>query len=719
MRSPGRHRRRVPFVQQLSATECGPACLAMVLGYHGRTVSVGDIADKVGSARDGTNAHALAQTAGAYQLSCRVARVAPNNLRDLNPGTILHWRPAHFVVFGGTRAGRFIILDPAVGRRVLSAASVTEAFTGVVIESSPLPTFQRDPAWHRSRSVWPHFLQLLNERTLVVTVLSASVVLAVAGLITPALTRLIVDHVIPDADFDAFRLIAIGLGATAVAQSALGLTRSYILLYLRARLDLRLTRAFVDHLLSLPFDYFQRRSIGDVLVGLGANASVRDIVTTSVLSATLDGTVTILYFALLVTTNAIFGAVAIVFGLLQMAVIAYSRRQQRRFVEESLSARARSQAYIMQVLIAIEAVKAMGGENLAVDEWWHLFVGELDVTLRRGRLDAVLNAVLTLLRAGSAVALLLVGASQVINGSLSLGNMFASIAIANAALSPLINLVTTGSQLQFLVVYVDRLDDVLKRHVESPDMAVAVPRLTGHVTVEQVSFRYGPSSPLVVRDVTLRLSSGESVALVGRSGSGKSTIGRMLVGLYPPTSGRIVLDDWDLGALPLRAVRRQLGVVTQQAMLLPGTIAANILFAARDASPAAMREAAQLACIHDDIERLPLGYDTVIGERGNLLSGGQQQRIAIARALIAKPAFLVLDEATSQLDERTEEMIMDHLASLGCTRLVISHRLATIKRCQRIIVVKEGGVSEEGDHDFLIRNKGEYAAIFSRESQTY
>jgi ATP-binding cassette, subfamily B, bacterial len=338
-----------------------------------------------------------------------------------------------------------------------------------------------------------------------------------------------------------------------------------------------------------------------------------------------------------------------------------------------------------------------------------LFTDQVNVALRRGRLEASVEAVTGTLQVGSPLAILVYGGFQVLNGGISLGTMLAFAALAAGFLEPLAPLIDTGLKLQLLRSYMKRISDILDapREQEGQEV-VTVHRLSGQVRAEGISFAYGPLAPAVVKDVSLQVQQGQQLGIVGRTGSGKSTLAHLLLGIYPPTSGRILFDGKDLAELELRSLRRQIGIVTQRPYLFGAIIRQNIALTNPAMPHQMVADAARLACIHDEIVAMPMGYETLLLDGGASLSGGQQQRIALARAVAHRPTILLLDEATSDLDSVTERMVHRNLSTLGCTRIVIAHRLSTVVDADLILVMEEGSIVQRGTHDELMALPGAY-----------
>jgi ABC-type bacteriocin/lantibiotic exporter with double-glycine peptidase domain len=403
------------------------------------------------------------------------------------------------------------------------------------------------------------------------------------------------------------------------------------------------------------------------------------------------------------------GLLVLLLGALQVVVLLLSGARTRQLMAESLEAEARSGSYVYQLLAGIEALKAAGAEQRAVEHWSNLFASEINASLARGRLSAAVDSLMSGLRLASPLAILAVGSVQVIAGQLSLGTMLALSALAAGFLEPLTLLVTTGLQVQLLRSYMARINDVLETPREQRGQDVsAAGTLSGHVHAESLSFRYSPLAPLVVHEVSVEIRPGQKVAIVGRSGSGKSTLAHLLLGLYAPEAGRVLYDGLDLARLEARSVRRQIGIVTQNAYLFGSTIRQNIALSDPRLPLETVERAARLACIHDDIAAMPMGYETPLADAGASLSGGQRQRIALARAIVHQPRILLLDEATSALDALTERQVYRNIDALECAAIVIAHRLSTIMGADAILVMDDGRLVERGDHGELMALHGTY-----------
>lgn len=710
-----RGRRQIPMVRQLAATDCGAAALAMVFAFYGKEVPLDDLRSAIGVGRGGITAEALLRTGRANGFRSRGVQVQIEGLGSLPKGAILYWEFRHFVVFEGLRKGSVDVVDPAVGRRSIPMKQFRKAFTGVALLFEPTEGF--DPGQSHPKRRAGLFKQILECKELLARIVSTSVLVQILSAALPLLTGILIDRVVPRKDYSLLLVLTVGFSVFQVFNVVAGFVRNHLFIHLRTQLEARFTLRFLDHLIELPYSYFQQHTSGDLMVRLGSNSSVRDILTSTVLSAFMDGSMASIYLVfLLIASIPLTLLVALLAGS-RFALLTWVRWRQKQFLAETLENQSRSSTLQVEMLASMETLKAMGLEHRAAESWSNVFVDGLNIGIKRGKLDATFNVLLSLLGTISSLVLMFYGTYLVLRDTLSLGEMMAFSALAGGFLTPLNNLVSSALQLQLLEVYLERLNDVMNTAPEHDRHHTNLPGpLSGALTFEHVSFRYNAQDPLVIEDVSLDVLPGMRIALVGRTGSGKSTMARLMAGLYKPTAGRILFDGKDLNSLNLRAVRAQLGIVTQETQLFGGSIRRNIALSDPEMAFDRVVLAAKRAAIHDDIIAMSMSYETMLADRGLSLSGGQRQRLALARALAGDPKMLILDEATSHLDAVTEYKLNENLASLKCTRVVIAHRLSTIRDADLILVFDSGRIVERGSHEELMDRAGVYAELVGVQS---
>jgi len=682
----------------------------MILRYHGKNISMEELRDVLNPGRDATSARNLLDAARYYGLRGRGVKLDVGAFRHLPKTAILHWSFNHFVIYEDSSKDGINIVDPAVGRRWIPMNEVRQNFTGVALLLEPSDSFKKTDQDSKQDGV--RLDRILMESGQWARIMTTSIFAQLLVMALPLLTGTIVDRVVPRADRHLLLVMSIGLVLIVAFHFLSSMIRAHLLIHLRTVTDVRMTLDFLEHLIGLPYAFFQRRSAGDLMMRLNSNVIIRQILTSSALAGLLDGSFMLGYLVLIFIASPLIGALALATVALQIGVLLATRRQRTEINARNLSRQALSQSYQVEMLAGIETLKAMGAEHRAQERWSNMFVDVLNVSIDEGRLAAIVESLSGALRMGAPLLILGIGAIQVLDGKLSLGTMLALNTCAVGIFVPLSNLIQTATQLQLLGSYVERIADVQKSPLEQ-DRARVRPagELKGRIELENVSFRYGPLSPLVVKDVSVSIEPGKMVAIVGPSGSGKSTLASLLVGLYPPIEGRILYDGVNLAELEYGSVRRQLGIVTQRTYLFAGSIRENISLSDPDTPLDAIIEAARSAQIHDDIARMPLDYNTMLTDAGGSLSGGQRQRIALARALVRKPVILLLDEATSALDAISERDVQEELAKMECTRIVIAHRLSTIMRADSILVMVDGKLIEQGTHAELMARQGAYAHL--------
>jgi ABC-type bacteriocin/lantibiotic exporter with double-glycine peptidase domain len=710
-----RGHRRIPIVRQLAATDCGAAALAMVFAFNGKEIPLDDLRSAIGVGRGGITAEALLTTGRAHGFRSRGVQVEIEGLDNLPKGAILYWEFRHFVVFERLHEGSVDIVDPAVGRRSIPMKQFRKAFTGVALLFEPTEGF--DPNRIRPKRRAGLFKQVFECKELLARIVSTSVLVQILSAALPLLTGILIDRVVPRKDYSLLLVLAVGFCVFQIFNVVAGFVRNHLFIHLRTQLEARFTLRFLDHLIELPYSYFQQHTSGDLMVRLGSNSSVKEILTSTVLSAFMDGSMASIYLVFLLIASI---PLTLLIGLLagaRFALLAWVRWRQKQFLAETLENQSRSSTLQVEMLASMETLKAMGLEHRAAESWSNVFVDGLNIAIKRGKLDATFNVLLSLLGTISSLVLMFYGTYLVLRDTLSLGEMMAFSALAGGFLTPLNNLISSALQLQLLEVYLERLNDVMNTAPEHDQHQtnLAGP-LSGALAFEHVSFRYNAQDPLVVEDVSLDVLPGMRIALVGRTGSGKSTMARLMAGLYKPTTGRILFDGKDLNTLNLRSVRAQLGIVTQETQLFGGSIRRNIALSNPEMGFDRVVHAAKRAAIHDDIITMAMGYETMLADRGLSLSGGQRQRLALARALAGNPKMLILDEATSHLDAVTERRVNENLALLKCTRVVIAHRLSTIRDADLILVFDSGRIVERGRHKELMDRAGVYAELVGVQS---
>lgn len=710
-------RKWVQVLLQQSQVECGPACLAMILTYHGQPTTVGLCREQCGVGRDGVSALTLARVARAQGLEVHAFRVEPQNLPQLPLPAIAYWNRNHYVVLEAIDASTITVVDPAIGRTLLSQADFRAVYSGVVLTFAPTALFQsrplHKPSYHQIRQL---FQQIPDVRRFIILLLILSLGLQAFGVMLPYFTEVLVDQIVPRQAMDLLTLVGSGFVILTGIQVVLSFARMTILIALRTRLDTHLTHTFLQHMVRLPFGFFQQRTTGDLLVALESNTQLREIVSNQMLTLCLDALMVIGYLVVLWLRAPIFSLLVVGIGLLQVVLIVFPAPYLYRMAQRTLNAQVALQSYLIEVLKGIDTIKVAGAEAMVLDVWLQHFKTHLHLAVASQKLQSYFSSLVFLLRGLSGVGMIWVGALLVLQETVSLGTMLGLSSLASLFLAPLTGLAGTIQQLRMAEVHLERVRDILDSTPEPMEPPVATPiRCTGAIQVVALAFQYAPESPWVLRDLSFEIRPGEKVALVGRSGSGKSTLLKLLLGLYTPTEGKIYYHPYNL-TTHTHTIRRQSGAVLQDTFLFNGTIRANLALGHATLTDIEMEDATRKAAFHHDILAMPMGYTTQVGEMGTALSGGQRQRLALARAFAGNPTFLLLDEATSHLDATTEAYITQTLRALPCTILMIAHRLSTVQQADRLLVLEEGRLVEQGTHHDLLQRNGVYAELMRHQA---
>ena len=718
--APLRHRNgRFRHVRQVDEMDCGAACLAMVCRDYGRVVSLARCRQAARTGIDGTSLMGISRGADDLGLGARALKRPGRSLDGLALPAVLHWDKNHWVVLYRVDGSTVRVADPALGLRKLARSEAEERWSGYYVAFTPTERFDAAPE-DRVGTRWLVPFLRPHRRTITAATLLALVVSGLQ-LVVPVFTQVVVDRVLPGRDMGLLRVLLLALAGVLVVSSVASLAQRYLLSRAAGKLDGSVLDFLTTKLLALPMPYFYARRTGDIQRRLAGMRLVREFTVQSGVVAITAGAQLLAAVVLMVIYSRMLTGVFLAVIPLYVLLMRLAVTRLRTVFESLEEGFGRYASHQFDAVKGIETVKAMGAEDRLRAEMVREFEAVSGLLFRADFVSMCYEGAVHLLGFISLGLFLWVGSLQVLDGTLSLGRLVSFSALVALANGPIVTLLSLWDQVQFHRVLVTRVEDVF---AEEPEQGAdrsrlrPVERLHGGVKLDRLTFRYGSRGTAdVLTDISLDIAPGTRVAIVGRSGSGKTTLLKCMTGLIEPTEGRILYDGADMATLDLRSLRRHLGVVLQENFLFSDTIARNVAF--RDDEPDMERVAAacEVAHAHEFIARLPLGYDTRVGETGLLLSGGQRQRIAIALAVYGRPPVLLFDEATSALDVESEQAVQQSMQRLlaGRTSFVIAHRLSTIRNADLIVVLERGRLVEQGTHDELMTRRGLYFYLCSQQ----
>lgn len=685
-------KKRVPLILQAEMAECGLACMAMLATYHGHKLDMPALRKRFTANLKGMNLQQLIELGDSVGLASRALKCPIEDIGKLALPCVLHWDMNHFVVLTGVTKRGITINDPALGKRSLSYEEFAQHFTGIALELTPTKGFkqQDERQLMRLSQLWSRMTGLIRA---LVTLFALSVLLQAFALITPYYMQWVVDEVLISQDKPLLIVLAVGFGLLAVINVVTTSVRSWLVLRVSSLLNMQMGVNLLRHLLRLPMNYFEKRHIGDLVSRFGSLAQVRERLTTGLVETVVDGVMSIAVLVMMLVysvnlTMVVVAAIAI-YTLLRFALY----RPLHRATEESIQANAKEQTNFLENIRGIQTIKLFTCEPQRQSLWQNRYSELINADIRLGKLQISFDAMNKLLFGIENIIVIYLAATIVMSGGLTIGMVLAFIAYKNQLTERFASLVEQLILFRMLRLHLDRISDIaLHEEEENRDGTNSLESVKGQLTLKNISFSYGDNEALVIENVSLTIEPGESVAIVGESGCGKTTLVKIMLGLLTPTQGRILLDGQDITQVGLTQYRRQIAAVMQDDTLLSGSIADNLTFFDPEPNYLRMQQCAQHAAIDSDIAKMSMGYNTLVGDMGSQFSGGQVQRLLLARALYQQPSMLFMDEATSHLDIENEARISEQIKLLCMTRIIIAHRPETIKQVKRVLVMHQGKV---------------------------
>jgi ATP-binding cassette subfamily B protein len=712
--------KRFALVQQAEEIDCGAACLAMLCRHYDIPATLGKLRELANVGTQGATLDSLARAAESLGFTARGVQCTYDALSGFQLPFIIHWEGYHYCVVYGVSKRWVWVADPAVGFKKMSVEEFERGWSGTCLVFTPGQAPVRSTT---AVAPWVRFAGYLKPyKKILAHLFVATFLIQILGVVPPVIIQNILDGVIVHQNVALLHLLIIGLVVSNAFTQIISTIRAFLANFMVRNLDFAMMSHFFKHTMSLPLAFFAQRKTGDIFARFQENQTIRAFLTESTVTTVLNLLMVFTYFTIMFLYNVKMTVVLIAFVIPIIALTVVVTPKIKSYAREVFAASTEAKAFLMEALGGAETVKGMGIERPVRLKWERKYAKSLDVQYRSQVFNILVTLASQLLNATTIIATLWVGANLVLAHELTIGQLIAFNALTGSVLAPLMGLVGLWSLLNDASVAMERLGDVLELPPEQKPGEVAsrivLPELNGEIRLEGVYFRYGGNeTPYVLENVNVDIKPGELVAIVGRSGSGKTTFAKLLVGFYAPSEGRVMVDGYDMSVIDKGHYRAQVGYVMQNNLLFSGTIAENIASGDESLDRRRVEEVAKMADAHEFISTMPLGYEQVVGERGIGLSGGQIQRLCIARALYHGPRVVVFDEATSALDTQSESNIIANMHEIlkGRTAVIIAHRLSTVMRADKILVLHEGAVVEQGRHEELVDRRGAYHQLINKQ----
>ncbi|HDY7167856.1 TPA: peptidase domain-containing ABC transporter [Klebsiella pneumoniae] len=683
-----RWRRRVPVIHQTETSECGLACLAMICGHFGKNIDLISLRRKFNLSARGANLAGINSIAEQLGMVTRALSLELDELGALKTPCILHWDFSHFVVLVSVKRNRYVLHDPARGRRNVGLEEMTRYFTGVALEVWPGSEFSEETTQNRIQ-----LRSLINSiygiKSTLAKIFCLSVVIEAINLVMPVGTQLVMDHAIPAGDRGLLTLISAGLMFFILLRAATGMLRAWSSLVMGTLINVQWQSGLFNHLLRLPLAYFELRKLGDIQSRFGSLDTLRATFTTSVVGAIMDSIMVVGVFVMMLLYGGYLTWIVLGFTTVYVLIRLVTYGYYRQISEETLVRGARASSYFMETLYGIATVKIQGMAERRGTHWLNLKIDAINSGIKLTKMDLFFGGINTFVAACDQVAILWLGTSLVIDNQMTIGMFVAFGSFRGQFSDRVASLTNFLLQLRMMSLHNERIADIAlhEKEEKKPELDIVADMTPVSLETTDLSYRYDSQSAPVFSGLYLSVTPGESVAITGTSGAGKTTLMKVLCGLFEPDSGKVLVNGTDIRQLGINNYHRMIACVMQDDRLFSGSIRENICGFSEEMDEAWMIECARASYIHDVIMKMPMGYETLIGELGEGLSGGQKQRIFIARALYRRPGILFMDEATSSLDTESERFVNVAIRNMNITRVIIAHRETTLRTVDRTISI--------------------------------
>ncbi len=704
---------KTPTVYQMEATECGAASLSMIFSYFGKNMALEQMRIETGVSRDGCNAGNIMRAAKKYGLECHGYRKELEGLFELPTPCIIHWNFNHFVVYEGIKHGYAYLNDPAVGRRKLTMEELDDGFTGIVLTFAITDKFIKEK---KKNLFYLNIRERLSgQYSSVIKLICIGLLLVIPGLMIPVMSQIFLDDILTGGNIEWFSGFIVVMLSVIILNSSLNFYRSLILQKLQTKMTLISAHKFLSHLFRLPIGFFDQRYAGDLAGRVDNNNNISVFLAGDLAETVLNLLVAVFYLILLLIYNPVLTTIGVANLAINIIAVQLSSKTISSISIKLQQDQGKTMGTVYAGINITSTLKASGTENEYVSRILGNYAKNITIEQKLNKLQNLMNIIPQVSESISTILVLMIGGLFVIRGNMTIGMLVAFGSLLGSFTQPVNALVGFVKKIQMLKADMNRVEDILNypldKKFEHGEKIHMQTKLSGNVELKNISFGYSRLAPPLVEKFNFKLNSGNSIAFVGASGCGKSTVSKLISGLYQPWSGEILMDGISINNLPKSVICASISTVSQDITLFSGTIKDNLTMWNNGILEADMIRAAKDACIHDTITSKPGAYDFVLTEGATNMSGGQRQRLEIARALTTNPSILIMDEATSALDPIVEKQILDNIKRRGCTCIIVAHRLSAIRDCDQIIVMNRGKIAQKGTHEELVSEEGIYRTL--------
>ncbi|MDF2586972.1 MAG: apxIB [Anaerocolumna sp.] len=703
-------RKSVPFVEAFQQTECGLSCVCMMLRYYKSHVTLKELREYLEIGRDGSTLKQLNSLMNKFNLDTKIYKCSTENLEKIQLPAILYCGNNHFVILERMTKKYAYIIDPAYGGYKLEKPELSEFFSGFAISSYPNEKFIPQK---QDYATWKYFIPiLLQKRTLFIKIILLSLITYLLTLAMPIFIQNLIDNIKSIKDIKYISNYFLILVIFSIVYIIFYYLKGTSLVKLKVYVDEALSSNLFSHLLNVPYKFFDVRNKYDLIYSLNSSMVLRETFANQMIKGIIDLGAVCFIVIYMLHQSVVLACTSIVLFIINLVMVFLVQRYVTEYSKYLIAKQGEVQGTQVEAIFSILSIKMSAIEDDVYGNWYKKYRDYINKYYNKEKISNFLDTLMSFIHVISPLVVLSVSTYLVVKSQLTTGQMIAFFSLSSTFFSLANSIFNTWVNFINSSLYLERISDIVLSQKENETQGLIQKSINGNIKLENISFSYTKLSKQVIRNISLEIKSGDKVAIVGKSGCGKSTLAKLLVGLYKPTEGNIYYDDIILDQLDTKNLRRQIGIVPQDIMLFNKSILDNISMDREEVTLEEVEKACKIAQISEDIQNLPMGYHTIVSEMGMNFSGGQRQRIALARAIINEPKIIILDEATSSLDNVNEKIVTEYLRDIGCTRIIIAHRLSTVIDSDVIFVIDNGELIESGTHDQLMKNNGEYARLY-------